>query len=111
MLVANNVTAAVRACTVELAGNEHVAIQALDAQGDQHLCPETDDATRCLAHCTQSAKSTQQNPTSDAPTLAVASIPGVFLVSFRPEPAASIAVSEPPVVGLRLTILFRKLLI
>jgi len=108
MLVANNVTAAVRACTVILVGQEHFAGQALGAP-DRHPCPEADVATQCLPHCTQSAKSDDQNLPADAPTLFVAPVQDVLLVSFRPEPAAPVVVSAPPVVGPSLTILFRKL--
>ncbi len=108
MLVANNVTAAVRACTVDLAGAQHFAIQA-PGNTDKHVCPEADDASRCLPHCTQSAKSDNQNLPSDAPTLFVAPVQNVLPVSFRPESTAPVLVSAPPVVGPSLTILFRKL--
>jgi len=109
MLVANNVTAAVRACSMDLAGTEHVAIQARDAPTDQHVCPEADDATQCLAHCTQSVKSTGQNLSSDVPVLFVAPANCVYLISFRLQATSSMVASAPPVVGPPLTILFRKL--
>ena len=107
MLVANNATAAVRACTVDLAGEQHFAIQAAGAL-DKHVCPEAEDASRCLPHCTQSAKSDNQNLPTDAPTLFVAPVQNVWQVSFRPEFAAPVLVSAPPVVGRPLTILFHK---
>jgi len=108
MLVANNATAAVRACAVDLASEQHFAIQA-HGDLDKHVCPEADDASRCLPHCTQSAKSDDQNLPTDAPTLFVAPVQYLLPVSFRPESAAPVLVSAPPVVGPPLTILFRKL--
>lgn len=108
MLVAHSVTAAVRACTVDIAGAAHFASQSVGTL-DQHVCPEADAATQCLAHCTQSVKSAGQNLTSDAPLLFIVPAQSVYLISSRPEAAPQLPASRPPVVGPSLTILFRKL--
>ncbi len=111
MFLANGAAAAARACTVDLAGQEHAALQARDASGDEHLCPEADSATRCLAHCTQGLKSTEQKLVADHPAPVLFAPPFIVLhVAFRPEQAALVLASAPPpIVGPPLTILFRNL--
>ena len=73
MFLANNAVASARACMVQLAADEHTAIRILDSSGNENLCPEADSAAaNCLAHCTQSYKSDQQNLSFDTPAVAVA---------------------------------------
>lgn len=109
MLVANNAMAAVRACSLGLTGSEHLAIHPREAQADRHVCPDSGDENQCLAHCTQSAKTTEPNLSSDVPTPVVPSMPTGLVVSVRPATAASVVLYAPRLVGPRLTILFRKL--
>lgn len=109
MFLANNTVAAARACLVELAGPEHAAIQAAGADGQEHLCPVSDDAARCLTHCTQSYKNDEQKLFwSDIPGVAVAPAPSVIRIWFRPGPVVTLPVSLPPI-GPPLTILFGNL--
>jgi hypothetical protein len=108
-LVANHAMAAMRACTSDLLGGEHGAIQRLEAQGSTHVCTETTDATQCLPHCAQSAKSTEPNIPTDVPTLVIGTSDIVVLVSQGFSTPAPAAVSTPPAVGPPLTILFRNL--
>ncbi len=108
MFLANGAAAAARACTVDLAGQEHPAMQA--GGGDEHLCPESDTAARCLEHCTQGFKSTEQKVTADIPAPVSAPPFTLLHAAFRPEQAALVVVSAPPpIVGPPLTILFRNL--
>ncbi len=53
MFFASNAIGAVRAYVVQPTGQEHAAVRALDAEGDTHPCQQSDDAARCLTHCTQ----------------------------------------------------------
>lgn len=109
MFLANSAVAAARACLVEFAGPAHGAIQLADAAGHEHLCPVSDDAARCLTHCTQSYKSDEQKLFwSDVPGVAVAPAPAVLRVWFRPGPVVTPPVSLPPI-GPPLTILFGNL--
>jgi hypothetical protein len=106
MFFASNAVAAVRACVADLAGQEHIAVLALDAEGDEHLCPQSDDAGRCLTHCTQSYKSDGQKVSAAAPAVALALFPAVFQSAFQTTPKVLVAAWAPPVVGLPLRILF-----
>ena len=109
MLIGNNAVAAVRACSLELTGSEHLAIHPREAQADRHVCPDSDDANRCLAHCTQSAKTTEPNVSSDVPMPVVAPLASDVFVFFRHTAEVVVAVDPPRVVGPPLTILFRNL--
>lgn len=110
MFLANGAAAAARACTVNLAGQEHAALKARDAGGDEHLCPESDTATRCLTHCTQGYKSTEQKLVADIPAPVLFAPPFTALhVAFRPAQVPLVVATAPPVVGPPLTILFRNL--
>lgn len=109
MLVANNAVAAVRACSLGLTGSEHLAIHPREAQADRHVCPDSSDANQCLAHCTQSAKTTEPNLSSDVSTPVVPSMPTGLVLSFRHPTVSAVVVTTPRVVGPSLTILFRKL--
>ena len=110
VLVANNAVAAVRACSLEPAGSEHLAVHPREAQADRHVCPESGDASQCLVHCTQSAKSTEPNLSSfDVPAPVVASISSDFVVFFRHTAEVAVVAGPPRVVGPPLTILFHKL--
>lgn len=108
MFFASNAVAAARACMADLAGQEHVAVRALDAEGDEHLCPQSDDAGRCLTHCTQSYKSDEQKFSADVPAVAPAPFLAVLSTSFQAQPKLVIVTSAPPIVGPALTILFRN---
>lgn len=108
MFFASNAAAAVRACMADLAGQEHVAIRALDAEGDEHLCPQSEDAGRCLTHCTQSYKSDEQRFSADVHAVALAPALAVLHVSFQAQPKPVVVASAPPIVGPPLTILFRN---
>jgi len=109
MFLANNVTAAARACALPFMGEDHAAIQALDARGIEHLCPDADEATRCLAHCTQGFKSSEQGLSADVPLPAFAPGPAVLHVWSPPEQLATAIAAAPAFVGPPLTILFRNL--
>ena len=109
MFVANNAVASARACMVQMAAQEHTAIQVLYSGGDEHLCPEADSAANCLAHCTQSYKSDQQNLSFDAPAVAVAPPLSLHRAWIPIELRRLVIASAPPVVGLPLTILFGNL--
>ncbi len=108
MFFTSNAVAAARACMADLAGPEHVAVRALDAEGDEHLCPQSDDAGRCLTHCTQSYKSDEQRFSADAHVIAVAPFLVALHVSFQARPKLVVVASAPPIVGPALTILFRN---
>jgi len=109
MFLANNAVASARACMVQLAAQEHTAIQVLDSGGDEHLCPEADSAANCLAHCTQSYKSDQQRYSFDAPAVAVAPPLSLHRAWFPIKPRRLVIAPAPPVVGPPLTILFGNL--
>lgn len=112
MFLANNTAAAARACIVELAGPQHAAIQLVDADGYEHLCPVSDDAARCLSHCTQSYRNDEQKLFwADVPgfVFTPAPAPSILRAWSQPEPAISLIASAPLVVGPPLTILFRNL--
>ena len=109
MFLANGAAAAARACLVDLAAQEHAAIQVLDTSGGEHLCPDTDSAANCLSHCTQSSKSEQQNLSFDVPVFAVAPPLALHRVWLPTDPGRLVIASGQPVVGPPLTILFRKL--
>lgn len=109
MFLANNAVASSRACMVQMAVQEHAAIQVLEAGGDKNLCPEADGAANCLAHCTQSYKSEQQNLSFDVPAIAVAPPLSLHRARFAVEPRRLVIASAQPVVGPPLTILFRNL--
>lgn len=108
VFLANNAVAAARACIVELAGPEHGAIQLADAAGHEHLCPLSDDAARCLTHCTQSYKNDEQKFWTDVPGVVFASAPTFLRVWVHPEPVVTLIGSVPPI-GPPLTILFGNL--
>lgn len=109
MFLANNAVASSRACMVQMAAQEHTAIQALDASGDENLCPEADSAANCPTHCTQSYKSDQQNLSFDVHAIAIAPALWLHRVGLPVEPRRLVIASAPPVVGPPLTILFRNL--
>ena len=109
MFLANNAAAAARACMVALAAEEHTAIQVLDSGGDEHLCPEADSAANCLAHCTQSYKSDQQNVSFDVPAIVFAPPLSLHRAWVPIEPRRLVTASAQPVVGPPLTILFGNL--
>jgi len=109
MFVANNAVASARACMVQMAAQEHTAIQVLYSGGDEHLCPEADSAANCLAHCTQSYKSDQQNLSFDAPAIVFASPLSLHRAGFPVRPRSLDLAVAPPVVGPPLTILFGNL--
>lgn len=109
MLVANNAVSAVRACSLELTGSEHLAIHPREAQADRHVCPDSNDANQCLAHCTQSAKTTEPNVSSDVATPVVASMSFDVFVFFRRTAQVAVTADPPRVVGPPLTILFHNL--
>lgn len=109
MFLGNNAVAAARACMVELGAQEHTAIRVLDSGGDEHACPEADSAANCLAHCTQSYKSDQQNLSFDVPAVIIAPPPSVHRAWFPVEPERLVIASAALVVGPPLTILFRNL--
>ena len=106
MFIASNAAAAARACVVNLAGQEHVAVRALNAEGDQHLCPQSDDASGCLTHCTQSYKSDQQQFSPDVPVFLSAPARAVFQAPIQAQPRLVVVALAPPIVGPPLTILF-----
>jgi len=85
-----------------------MAVRALDAEGDEHLCPQSDDAARCLTHCTQSYKNDEQKFSADIPTIALAPFLTVLHVSFQAKPKVVVVALAPPIVGPPLTILFRN---
>ena len=107
MFLANNAVASVRTCMVQMAAQEHAALQVLESSGDENLCPEADSATNCLTHCTQSYKSDEQRYFFDAPAVAVA--PPLHRVWFPLGPRPLVFPLAPPVVGPPLTILFGNL--
>lgn len=109
LFVVNNAMAAARACMVELAAPEHTAIRVLNSSGDEHVCPEADNAANCLTHCTQSYKGDQQRLSFDAPTIAFAPPPSVHRVWFQAELDRHVLASAAPVVGPPLTILYLNL--
>lgn len=109
IFLASNATATARACIADLAAQGHVAIRALDAEGDEHLCPQSGDAARCLTHCTQSYKNVEQKFSADVPAVTFAPFLTVLHVSFQAKPKVIILASAPPIVGPPLTILFRNL--
>ncbi len=110
MFLANGAAAAARACTLNLAGQEHAPLQARDAGGDELLCPEADTATRCLEHCTQGYKSTEQKLAADIPAPVLFAPPfTVIHAAFRPAQVPLVVATAPPIVGPPLTILFRNL--
>ncbi len=106
MFIASNAAAAARACVVNLAGQEHAAVRALDAEGDEHLCPQSDDASRCLRHCTQSYKSDQQQFSADVPVFLSAPALAVFQAPIQAQSRLVVVALAPPIVGPPLTILF-----
>ncbi len=106
MLFASSAAAAARACIVDLAGHEHIAVRALDAQGNEHLCPRSDDAVRCLTHCTQIYKGGVQQYSADASALVLAPVPAVFHAPIQAKPKRVVVVLAAPIVGPPLTILF-----
>ena len=108
IFLANNAAAAARACMVELAAQEHTAIQVLDTGGDKHFCPEADSAANCLTHCAQSYKNDEQKVSFDAPALAIAPPLSPHRVWFLAE-SRPLVIAAPPVVGPPLTILFGNL--
>ena len=108
MFFASNAAAAVRACMADLAGQEHIAVRALDAEGDEQLCPQSDDAGRCLTHCTQSYKSEEQKVSADVPVVALAPSLAVLHAAFQAQPKPVVVASAPSIVGPPLTILFRN---
>ena len=109
MFLANNAVAGGRACMVALAVEEHPAIRVLDSGGDEHLCPEADSAANCLAHCTQSYKSDQQNSSFDAPAIVFAPPLSLHRAWFPVRLTPLVLAVAPPVVGPPLTILFGNL--
>lgn len=106
MFIASNASAAARACVVNLAGQEHAAVRALDAEGDEHLCPQSDDASGCLTHCTQSYKNDQQQFSADVPPLVLAPAPAVFHAPVQAAPKLVVLALAPHIVGPPLTILY-----
>ncbi len=108
MFFASNAAAAVRACMADLAAQDHVAVRALDAEGDEHLCPQSDDAARCLTHCTQSYMSDEQKFSADFPVLALAPVLTVLHAAFQAQPKLVVVAAAPPIVGPPLTIRFRN---
>lgn len=109
LFVMNNALAVARACMVELAAPEHTAIRVLNSSGDEHVCPESDNAANCLTHCTQSYKGEQQRLSFDAPTMAAAPPLSLPRIWFQAEPSRLVLASAAPVVGPPLTILFHNL--
>jgi len=109
MFLANNAVAATRACMVQLAAQEHTAIRSLDTSGDEQLCPEADSAANCLAHCTQSYKSDQQNLSFDASAIVFALPVSLHRAWVPIGPRRLVIASAPPVVGPPLTLLFGNL--
>ena len=110
MFLANNAVASSRACMVQLAAEEHTAIQVLDSSGNENLCPEADNvAANCLAHCTQSYKSDQQNFSFDVPAVVFAPPLSLHRAWVPIEPRRLVSASAPLVVGPPLTILFGNL--
>lgn len=109
MFFANNVAAAARACVLPFMSEDHAAIQTLDARGIEHLCPDADEATRCLAHCTQGLKSGEQGLSADVPLPAFAPGPALLYFSSPPGQSATVIAAAPAFVGPPLTILFRNL--
>jgi hypothetical protein len=108
MFFASNAVATVRACVADLAEQGHMAVRALDAEGDEHLCPQSDDAARCLTHCTQSYKNGEQTFSADVHVVALAPFLAILHVSFQAKPKLVVVASAPPIVGPPLTILFRN---
>lgn len=109
MFFANNAVASARACMVELAAQDHTAIQVLDSSGDEYQCPEADSAADCLVHCTQSYTIEQQNLSFHVPAFAIAPPLALHRVWFQTEPRRFFIASAMPVGGPPLTILFRNL--
>jgi hypothetical protein len=108
MFFASSAAAAARACIVDLPGQEHVAVRALDAEGNEHLCPQSDDVARCLTHCTQSYKSDVQQFSADVPLFVLAPAPAVFHAPIQARPKLVIVALVPHIVGPPLTILYRN---
>ena len=110
MFLVNNAVASARACMVTLAAEEHTAIRVLDTGSGENLCPEADDAAaNCLAHCTQSYKSDQQNFSFDVPAVVSAPPLSLYRAWIPIEPRRLVIASAQPVVGPPLTILFGNL--
>lgn len=110
MFFASNAVATARACIVQLAGQEHVAVRAHNAEGDAHLSPQSGDATGCLTHCTQSYRSDKQQFSADVPllVLAPAPAPAVFHTLVQAQPRLVVLAMAPHIVGPPLTILYRN---
>jgi len=108
MFFASHAAAVVRACIADLAAQEHIAVRELGAEGYEHQCPQSDDADRCLTHCTQSYKNDEQKFSVDVPAFAFAPFLTVLHASFQAKPKAVVVASAPPIVGPPLTILFRN---
>jgi hypothetical protein len=106
MFFANNVAAAVRACVVDLAAQQHVAISALAAAADESLCPPSDDAGPCLTHYAQSRQNDEQKFLASFPAAAFVPVLAVLQVPFPAKPKPVVVASAPPIVGPSLTILF-----
>ena len=107
MFLGNSATAAARACALLSMGEDQPSIQALEARGIVHLCPEADGAIRLSVHCAQGFKGSEQGPPADA-FLAFAPAPAVLHVS-APAGQSAVGIAAPDFVGPPLTILFRNL--
>lgn len=106
VFIVSNAAAAARACRADLAGQEHIAARALDTEGDGQLCPQSDDARRCLTHCTQSYKYDGHKLSADFSAVAPPPFVEVFHVSFQAKPTVPALATAPPIVGPPLRILF-----
>ena len=106
MFFASSAAAAIGACIADLAGHEHMAGHAPDANAGEPLCPPSDDAGSCLTHYVQSYQSDEQKFWADFPPAVPAPVLGVLHVAFQEKPKLLVMAAAPPIVGPPLTILF-----
>ena len=106
MFFASNAIAAARAYVVQPTGQEHAAMRALDAEGDGNPCQQSNNAARCLTHCTQIYKNHEQQFSAEVPPLVLAPAPAVFHAPLQPTPKLVVLALAPHIVGPPLTILF-----
>jgi hypothetical protein len=109
MFVASSVAASARACIEGVSAPAHKTVQVADAGGEQHVCPDVDDATGGQTHCSQNHKNDDPKFSKDVPPAVVfAAAPAVVRVWFDPVLAVESIPSQPST-GPSLTILFGNL--
>ena len=106
MFFASNAAAAVRVCTVDLAGQGHAVVRALDSECGGHPCPQSAAAALCLTHCTQSYSIGAQRLSADAPLLVLAPALADFHVPIQVQPKPIVLALALPIVGPPATILY-----